>query len=801
MRAAFALAIGLGVAAPEARADLAGDTQKQLNGYRAEVQQLDKDLIKPKRSTKPAEDLAARLVDAQVAFAVGRYDESALILYDFIGQSSKPRDYDIALYYLAESLFQKGDKVAARTYFSTLAKEETGSKYYQQSLERLVELAITLRDPAGVDEWLAAMDRVPVGSRRAAIPYVRGKWEAYQDKHDEALAWFAQVPKGSDYEFQAQYYSATEQIAKNDLGKATDGFDALLREAPRSTADRRVMELTQLALGRLYYERDQPSKSIDSYLLVDRHSDLFDEALYEVAWVYVKGKQFDKALRALELLALTDPLSSKTPTVKILEGNLRIRKAQMVKARLDMGGKVDGKSPAEEYTKANEIFTETHDTYVVPHDELKKILDDKTDPEQFVSQVTGRSSRTFQVNATMPEIAAAWLREEPEVARVVAIEGDLGEIQDNIAETERTIERIEISMGSANRVNLFPKLAEKRNKGTDIQERLLKIQINLLDEQRKSATGDTSAVDALSEQRKQVAAELAALPNAEKDYQDRIAAAKSEFDKLDQLASETQVAIESTDATIAALKKYLTDQGDQISQLQRAKIEKEIAELEPEVAAMRAELDGIRKETILGRDEAGTGDETAMRGRELRKRLRDAINAEQAAMTNVGGNRALGQLSDEAGQISAQVDKMNDEIDRLVDEALTDVREQVAKEKADLNSYRSEFLSYEAESRALGGTVLGQSFKDVKAKFYDVVIRSDVGLVDVSWSQKEDVDGDLARFNLQKNRELKQLRDEFRDLLEEDALKTNTTPAPPPPPPTTEPAPAADPAPATEGGP
>jgi hypothetical protein len=802
-RAAFALVIGVGAGvarAPAARADIVSDTEKQLNGYRSEVQQLDKDLIKPKRSSKPAGDLAQRLVDAEVAFAVGRYDECALILYDFVGQGTKPRDYDIALYYLAESLFQKGDKVAARTYFSTLAKEQTGSKYYQQSLERLVELAIILGDPAGIEEWLAAMDRLPAGTRRPSIAYVRGKWEAYQDHNDEALSWFAQVPKGSEYDFQAQYYSATVHIAKNDLGKATDAFDALLREAPQSTSDRRVLELTQLALGRLYYERDQPSKSIDSYLLVDRHSDLFDEALYEVAWVYVKGKQFDKALRALELLALTDPLSSKTPTVKILEGNLRIRKAQMVKARLDLGGKVEGKSPSEEYDLANKIFTDTHDTYVVPHDELKKILDDKTDPEQFVAQVTGRSSRTFQVNATMPEIAAAWLREDPEVARVVAIEGDLGEIQDNISETERTIERIEISMGSANRVNLFPKLAEKRNRGTDIQERLLKIQINLLDEQRKGATGNLGAVDQLTEQRKQAAAELAALPNAEKDYQERIAAAKGEYDKLDQAASESQVAIESTDATVAALKKYLADQGDTLPKVQKAKIEKEIAELEPEVAAMRAELDDIRRQIILGRDEAGTGDETAMRGRELRKKLRAAIDAEQAAMTGAGGNRQLGQLSDDASQIANQIDKMNDEIDRLVDEALGDVREQLAKEKADLNSYRSEFLTYEAQSRALGGTVLGRAFKDTKTKFYDVVIRSDVGLVDVSWSQKEDVDADLARYNLQKNRELKQLRDEFRDLLEDDAMKSNTAPpAPAPPPPGTEPAPTTDqPAPTTE---
>jgi hypothetical protein len=794
----LSLAIGLaaGLAgARAARADLASDTQRQLDAYEAEAQQLDKDIVKPRREDKPADDLAKRLVDAQVAFAVGRYDDTAVLLYDFVGQASPPRDFDIALYYLAEALYQKGDRVAARTYFSQLAKEETGSKYYQQSLVRLVELAIVLRDPTGVEEWIAAMDRLGSANRNAAVPYVRGKWAASQDKHDEALAWFAQVPKGSDYDFQGQYYAATTQIAKGDLGKATDMLDALLREAPRRPADHRVLELTQLALGRLYYERDQPSKAIDSYLLVDRHSDLFPDVLYEVAWVYVKGKQFDKALRALELLALTDPLSSKTPTVRILEGNLRIRKAQMTKAKLDLGAKPDGLLPAEEYAKADKIFTETHDTYIVPHDELKKILDEKTDPEQFVAQIGGRSSKTFEVNATMPEIAAAWLRDEPEVARVVAIEGDLSEIQANITEAERSIERIEVSMGGSNRVNLFPKLAEKRNRGIEIQEGLLKIQIDLLDEQRKHLSGDTSRLDTLTEARKQAAAELAALPGAELEYRTRIAQARADYDKLDQQASETQVAIESADATRAAIKKYIADEGDKMGAAQKAKLQQQLTELGPEIAAMRADLEAIRREIVLGRDEAGTGDETANRGRELRKKLRDAVAAEEAAAAQLGGDRTLGNLADKARLIGDNIDKMNDEIDRLVDDALTGVRDELARAKTELNSQRSEFLSYEAESRALGGTVLGQSFKDVKEKFYDVVIRSDVGVVDVSWSQKEDVDGDLKTFTLQKAREMKQLHDEFRDLLEEDALKKSTVPKDVPPP-----APAPSPAPAGGGG-
>jgi hypothetical protein len=67
--------------------------------------------------------------------------------------------------------------------------------------------------------------------------------------------------------------------------------------------------------------------------------------------------------------------------------------------------------------------------------------------------------------------------------------------------------------------------------------------------------------------------------------------------------------------------------------------------------------------------------------------------------------------------------------------------------------------------------VLGASFTDVKAKFYDIVIRSDVGNVDVAWSQKSDDDDELKRLNLSRQRELKQLKDEFKDILDAGTVK------------------------------
>ena len=55
---------------------------------------------------------------------------------------------------------------------------------------------------------------------------------------------------------------------------------------------------------------------------------------------------------------------------------------------------------------------------------------------------------------------------------------------------------------------------------------------------------------------------------------------------------------------------------------------------------------------------------------------------------------------------------------------------------------------------------------------YDVIVRTDVGAIDVVWSQKEDADDEFKRLNLSRSRELKLITDEFKDILEQ----TTTTP-------------------------
>ena len=71
-------------------------------------------------------------------------------------------------------------------------------------------------------------------------------------------------------------------------------------------------------------------------------------------------------------------------------------------------------------------------------------------------------------------------------------------------------------------------------------------------------------------------------------------------------------------------------------------------------------------------------------------------------------------------------------------------------------------------SKSMGGGLAQAMFTKVADKFYDLVVRSDVGIIDVSWGLKDQKTSVVTKLTNQKNLELKALDEDFRRVLEED---------------------------------
>ncbi len=68
---------------------------------------------------------------------------------------------------------------------------------------------------------------------------------------------------------------------------------------------------------------------------------------------------------------------------------------------------------------------------------------------------------------------------------------------------------------------------------------------------------------------------------------------------------------------------------------------------------------------------------------------------------------------------------------------------------------------------SLGGGLAQAMFTRVADRFYDLVVRSDVGIIDVAWALKQNKTDENSRLTREKKRELKLLDDEFKDVLKE----------------------------------
>jgi len=748
------------------------DVDGKLNLYEQEARQISQTL--PTLNADNAQP-GRRLADAQVTFALGDYDAAALMLFEMSGRPGP--EQEAALYYLGESLFHKGDKGAARSYFSQVtAKNNTSARYYGLSLVRLVEIAIAQQDATDVDATLAALDRIT--PRMAQAPYVRGKWLFSQGKYDDAIAQLNEVPKDSAFDAQAQYYVATSLVAKQDTARAIEVYTALSSRKPKTANDRRVVELAQLALGRLYYERDQPSKAIDSYLLIDRSSDLFTDALYEVAWVYVKGKQFDIALRALELLALSTPNSNRTATTRVLEGNLRIRKAQMNRqAQITNTVEANQTDPAVEYDKAAAVFAETHDAYYPSYVALSAMLESGGDAADYLAQLAERQNQTFQAVAPIPEAAAQYLREEPETQRAVANQVDLGTIQAHLTESENTIARLEAVLAANDKSVVYPAINSRRERIGEIQRDLIAIRNDLADQQAGliQPSGDLAGLQAT---RKSLAQAWTSAPDGEAAHKSLVNGERAGYDALVETTAEIRTAIDGTQAMAVAARKYVTekpvDGAALVSDEVKTSTKTELVATAGELAAIETELRELKAEITIGRDLSGHGDDALWAARKQRRDLKAAQDAEHRAIAGFASasrdpsrSKRLVSLGDRAMRISDELQQTELKIESIVDTALVQAKDTLAKERVNVDAYKKELAEYELESRAIGGTILASSFKNVKAKFYDVIVRTDVGAIDVVWSQKEDADDEFKRLNLSRSRELKLITDEFRDILEQ----------------------------------
>jgi hypothetical protein len=118
--------------------------------------------------------------------------------------------------------------------------------------------------------------------------------------------------------------------------------------------------------------------------------------------------------------------------------------------------------------------------------------------------------------------------------------------------------------------------------------------------------------------------------------------------------------------------------------------------------------------------------------------------------------------------VQAKLNDFDAKVDAQVDVRIEQVRKYLVAEKEELALVGGKLGGIIDDSKQLGGGLAQAMFTKVADKFYDLVVKSDVGIIDVAWGLKDQKTGMVNKLTNQKNLEMKALDEDFRKVLEED---------------------------------
>ena len=475
----------------------------------------------------------------------------------------------------------------------------------------------------------------------------------------------------------------------------------------------------------------------------------------------IKGKDYIKATRQLDLLLLDNPDSTLAPEVRLLSGNLYIRQMR--------------------WGDATASFTKTRDDYEPLSKEFSSALNQQGDAVSYFRTQISNNLLHFDLAKVVPPNAVRWMKEDVNTTHLRDLLTDESDLGQQLTDTDDTIRRLERAVNGPGKVNVFPELARARTKGVEIDNALVEQKKILGARERELmepvAGADRPELAAIVTDRANLETRLRQLPTKDETIVERQKKARAAFNEIDKQASQVQVALLGVRAQLVATNKFYRDSVQ--ATLGPAQQRDALRELESHMAELDAEqlaIDAVRKDLEDAGQSVGVDDADMRAGEETKQRYAELLHRQSLLLAKIvsrmsGPDRAkceqIQSVLARADGIDAKLHDYNARIDGIVDEKLVPIRSTIDEEKGRIGGYRALLTGYDGESADAGGGILADSLKSVSQRFYNIVVRSDVGIIDVAWALKDSATKETNRLVSERKRELKLLDDEFKEVLKE----------------------------------
>ena len=357
-----------------------------------------------------------RVANGELLYRSKDYARAGVVFSEILEEFPDTPSYPDALWLRAETYYASHEYLAARRDYRALVdrgSEARFNPYFARALSRLVDVSLRVDDLKGLDDVFARLGQVPPSQVDAGFNYAKGKAYFARKDYPNASASFQAVGPSTPYTHQAHYFlglvqmkiaqeaqpravdpnakTSAKQSVPVNYKVAIDTFHAAAELPPDSDDHKHVIDLSWMAIGRLFYEMEQYGQAADAYSKVGRESPEFDTMLYELAWVYVRLGDVERSERALEVLSIADPSSPLVGEGTLLRADLLLR--------------------AGAFDKALTLYQQVKQQYDPMRAKVEDFLTSTTDVAVYYDKLSQQQLDLLDQNDQLPPLAIRWARE------------------------------------------------------------------------------------------------------------------------------------------------------------------------------------------------------------------------------------------------------------------------------------------------------------------------------------------------------------------------------------------------------
>jgi tetratricopeptide (TPR) repeat protein len=754
--------------APGPRADAANWVDEAEREFLTLEQRLGKAELDAGTSEQaPVTVAARRLAAAEAQYALGDWLHASILLSGVVGEGDarKAEFYPRAVFLLADSLRNRGScQAAAELFAEVLAMPSSPDR--GAAAAGALDCALKLGRYMEFDSLAREALRASSGAPSPEVLYLAAKGAFFRrdvkdaDRIRQAIEAFSRVPP--PYHVAARYFEGVLELQAKRTEEAFQRFEECAGLPTVNPAQAEIREFCVLATGRLHADAGRYGEALERYRQLPVESRHFDEAEYESAWALVKAGKLDQALRVAEVIADLAPDSATAPQATILQGHLHLKLGR--------------------YSKALEAYNRVINTYAPVRDEIDAILALHQDPARYFEELVTHQGKAFDVAALLPPLALRWASRAGGVAGAIGLAGAIHEGRTGVREAEGIAERIEAALTRGGAVDAFPSLRRAWTASDAVETASVWLELGLtdrvLDLVAPILPGDRRA-EALAarERRRVMVAPLASMPRTLEEADARQARLRERMSGVERDASRFEYMVAGCTAAIDAtelwVERYRAQLGGDAEA--RAEFADELRRHRAVVAAYRAEVKDLRQAIGEARDKVSgvalASGEAAVRARIM------AVLAEERKVLDVPhsgvGQERLAEI--ERGEaliyrlvkLRERANAVKGSASRAAEARAGALRARIGSERRELASHAGAIDSVVQEAKGFVGELAFRSFREVREQFYELVLKADVGIVDVAWSRKRERLDKIQQLSQQKATELQQLDGDFKNLLRE----------------------------------